>query len=277
MFTAKLFEGIVYDPSEDTYAISFDSDGENDLVKLNEPDIHETSLLGNPYWFGYTFYDKSSKSRTRFIKWLKGLCNSKPTEGFYREFIARPMNLLDRKIGLRNIDLFMYPTSGRSNLVQKMIDVCGFMTQRDMKRVSVDVVKRMPDEVTFDWERFYTDYDVDAHAKEQIMDYVNSVLLPKIRSSEYFSLSEIVKPKYRKYISNYLTIESEDNKKFDAIKNAENILVVDDINTTGSTLYELLSIIKKFNENANIYIFTLIGNSGDMTLWIRLVRNMNPR
>lgn len=38
-----------------------------------------------------------------------------------------------------------------------------------------------------------------------------------------------------------------------------NILVVDDINTTGSTLNEILRKIGQINKNCNIYIFTLIG------------------
>ena len=37
------------------------------------------------------------------------------------------------------------------------------------------------------------------------------------------------------------------------------ILIVDDINTSGSTLTEILRIIKAINNQCEIYIFTLIG------------------
>ena len=40
----------------------------------------------------------------------------------------------------------------------------------------------------------------------------------------------------------------------------QNILVVDDINTSGSTLDEILRVLNRVNRNANIFVFTLIGN-----------------
>ena len=37
------------------------------------------------------------------------------------------------------------------------------------------------------------------------------------------------------------------------------VLVVDDINATGSTLYEILRILDKVNLSLDVYVFTLIG------------------
>ena len=50
----------------------------------------------------------------------------------------------------------------------------------------------------------------------------------------------------------------EDVAKFSEFQGS-NILVVDDINTTGSTLHEILRILGKVNSGANIYVYTLIG------------------
>lgn len=43
--------------------------------------------------------------------------------------------------------------------------------------------------------------------------------------------------------------------------NAKNILIIDDINTSGSTLREVLRILNEINSNCNIYIYTLIGKN----------------
>ena len=57
---------------------------------------------------------------------------------------------------------------------------------------------------------------------------------------------------------NYLKPETNIAKE---TLDAKNILIVDDINTSGSTLRELLRIINEINSNCNIYIYTLIGKN----------------
>jgi len=47
-------------------------------------------------------------------------------------------------------------------------------------------------------------------------------------------------------------------EKFSKLQGS-NILVVDDINTTGSTLHEILRKLGKINNDSNIYVYTLIG------------------
>lgn len=41
--------------------------------------------------------------------------------------------------------------------------------------------------------------------------------------------------------------------------NSGNILIVDDVNTSGSTLREIIRIIREINKDCNIFIYTLIG------------------
>lgn len=53
--------------------------------------------------------------------------------------------------------------------------------------------------------------------------------------------------------------DQEQADRFARLQGA-NILVVDDINTTGSTLNEILRKLVKINQNSNIYVYTLIGN-----------------
>jgi hypoxanthine phosphoribosyltransferase len=83
--------------------------------------------------------------------------------------------------------------------------------------------------------------------------------MPKIHNLTYFSIADNVKPKYRQYIQNYLTIKDISSAKI--LKSIQNgkILIVDDINTSGSTLTEILRIVHNINNNCEIFIFTLIG------------------
>ena len=198
MIIKKLTEGISYDEVTNSYNISFQNDSKSDIINLMAPEIYEAEFLGNVYYFGYKFKDSvPSKIRSDFIHWLKGLKETKPTDYQYREIIAKPLRVLDKLIGLKNFSLFVYPVSNRSALVQKIIETCGMMMQRDLRGISAEMVKNLP------------------------------------------------------IINN--------NHEKDLLIQSDKILLVDDINTIGATLSEIIRIIRKINVEAEIYVFTLLG------------------
>lgn len=198
MIVKKLTEGISYDEVTNSYNISFQNDSQSDIINLMAPEIYEAEFLGNVYYFGYKFKDSvPSKIRSDFIHWLKGLKETKPTDYQYREIIAKPLRVLDKLIGLKNFSLFVYPVSNRSTLVQKIIETCGMMMQRDLRGISAEIVKNLP------------------------------------------------------IINN--------NHEKDLLIQSDKILLVDDVNTTGATLSEIIRIIRNINVEAEIYVFTLLG------------------
>ena len=198
MIVKKLTEGISYDEVNNSYNISFQNDSKSDIINLMAPEIYEAEFLGNVYYFGYKFKDSvPSKIRSDFIHWLKGLKETKPTDYQYREIIAKPLRVLDKLIGLKNFSLFVYPVSNRSTLVQKIIETCGMMMQRDLRGISAEMVKNLP------------------------------------------------------IINN--------NHEKDLLIQSDKILLVDDVNTTGAALSEIIRIIRNINVEAEIYVFTLLG------------------
>lgn len=128
----------------------------------------------------------------------------------------------------------------------------------DASKYSFELVKKVPTDIQFDFQSFEAVYGDNPNYK-QMLDHVNEDILPKIKRLDYFSLAKNIKPKYRPFISNYLDFPNiEELQRFEALK-AEKILIVDDINTSGSTLNEILRIINRINTDSEIYIYTLIG------------------
>lgn len=245
------------------YEFDYENDNLYDIVSLKFYSIKSSTFRGNVYWFGYEFNsDISSKERTKFIHALKGLSNNNISYNDLQTFIEKPVVELNKVHKLSSFDFFVYPVSGRSPLVSYMIQEVGNWVQRDISDVSFGMIKNIPSEIKFDWIRFKRDYDSDDKSKPnqfmQMSSYVNSVLLPSIESGSYFSLANSVKAKYRPYITNFLIMKNSDMIKLYESRNAS-VLVVDDINTTGSTLYEILRILDKVNSSLDVYVFTLIG------------------
>ena len=255
----KLIEG-VRKTSNGNFQFDYSLNLPTDIIDVTSKQLYKDTFLNNIYWFGYEFKETtSSKDRTSFIHYIKGLTEPKISEEELRKFIQYPLKELNNYINQYQIDCFLYPKSNRSNLVQTMIEEIGKATSRDMKRCSFELIKELPSNILFDWQMFEDDHVGNEQSYKDIKNYVENILLPKVHSLEYFSLAKNVKPKYRKYIQNYLKFDTEEHKKAFENLNGENILVVDDINTSGSTLQEILRIIGSINISCNIFIYTLIG------------------
>ena len=240
------------------FKFDFENDSANDIIKLAAYKLNCTRFKNNVYWFGYKFEENASSSqRTDFINYIKGISGS-ISEQDLRRFIELPLFSLEGKFNTYNIDCFVYPISQRSQLVSKMIGIIGECTQHDISRCSFELVKNAPTEIDFDWEMFESLY-ADTQGYKQMLEHINHEILPKIKQLDYFSLAKTVKPKYRPFITNYIGFpDIETLEKFKKLKGS-NILIVDDINTSGSTLNEILRILNKVNQNCNIFIYTLIG------------------
>lgn len=245
-------EGVVYNDSVDN---------PDDLINLLSPDIYKSEFGGNIYYFGYTFNSNASrKDRSIIIKWLKNIGDSGIDEVTLRKFIDKPLRYFDIECDLSSFSALISPKSGRSFITKVIVNELYKFTQHDLERCSFELIKSLPKDVEFDWSAFDYDYDGEIGDSQyrQIHDYIESKLMPKINNLEYFSIADSVKPKYRQYIKNYLNIEDKAKSVIKSIRGGK-ILIVDDINTSGATLTEILRIVRAINSKCEIYIFTLIG------------------
>ena len=232
----------------------------SDIIHIQPPQLYKSIEGNNVYWFGYMFNDDvSSKDRTSFINYLKGIGDDKISASDLKHLIELPLDELNNNINLYHIDCFVYPLSNRSELVSTMVKTINRWTSREMDRLSFELVKSAPKDIGFDWKSFSSDYERDPLRYKQMSKYIEDKLLPKIHQLDYFSLAHNVKPKYRPYIQNFLKMSESDIEILSRLQ-GDNILVVDDINTSGSTIQEIIRIISSVNSNCNIYIYTLIGN-----------------
>lgn len=242
------------------YVFDYTLNLDTDIIDISKPQLYySSSPTQKVYWFGYCFKSNvSSKERSKFIHYIKGLSDEKPSEMELNQFIELPLAQLDKIQNISSFDCFVYPLSGRSKLVSKIVQVAGTFMQRDIKRCSFELVKSAPTDLGFDWDMFESDYGDDLNRYNQMKSYVETELMPKLKSLDYFSLAQNVKPKYRKYITNFLSFSNADIEKLQKLQGSK-ILIIDDINTSGSTLIEILRILQKINTTCEIYVYTLIG------------------
>lgn len=248
-----LHEGVR--PHENKFIFDYEQDKYEDLIYLKDPDFYDDKIFNNVYWFGYKFTDECSRlDRSRFINYIKGLLDDKPSEKELTRFIDRPLIKLHERENITSIDCIIHPLSERSSLVNKITSEIYNFTSRSSEKTTIQLVKSLPQGISFDWKTFN---DENPYDKQQQI-FINS-MMDSIHQLDYFSIAKNVKPKYRKYIQNFLKFKTpQEEDLFKSIQKGK-ILIVDDINTSGSTLYEIIRILNQLNNSCKIYIFTLIG------------------
>lgn len=244
----------------DSFSFDFNSSNLDDILLVSEAGVYKSSINDKVYWFGYKFNDNiDSKLRTKFINWVKGLVpEGRPKSSELYQFIDKPISKLDKMKPIVEFDAFVFPKSNRSELVNRIISVLFNYANRESAKVSFELIKNLPNNVSFDFNLFKAEAKNDYQIK-QVFDYVNDVLLPKIHSLDYFSIAQNVRPKYRKFIKDFLKFRDDESRHAFASLQASNVLIVDDINTSGSTLNEIIRIIREVNPKIDIYVFTLLG------------------
>ena len=259
----KVNEGISFNGK--TFDVRFFNSSDEDIIDIVIPFVHESTFDNNVYYFGYKFNkDVPSKIRSKFIHWIKGLDDTMPDADTIENLVTFPLVELNKEVNLSTFSCTLYPRSNRSDLT-RLIQRSAVNVLPRMNIHSFELIKELPKNIEFDWHQFDFDYDgeIGDHRYQQIRDYIDNNLMPRIHALDYFSIAKEVKPRYRPYIKNYLLFENEAKQEAFKALNGGNILILDDINTSGSTLREILKIVRVLVPDSNIYIFTLIGNKDE--------------
>ena len=133
------------------------------------------------------------------------------------------------------------------------------------------LVKALPSNISFDMKAYEMQYLDDIlengmpryseAAKEQAKNSINA-MLELIHQKDYFTIAkDVKKSKLRPYIMNFLRFESEEERELCSMIRQQNVLVIDDVTTSGSTLNEVLRTLRILNEDNEITIFSLIGRN----------------
>ena len=78
--------------------------------------------------------------------------------------------------------------------------------------------------------------------------------------SHYFTIAkDVKKSRFRPYMMNFLKFANEKDKQLCATIRQQNVLVIDDVTTSGSTINEILRTLRILNEDNEITVFSLIG------------------
>lgn len=257
--------GVRFDQEKQCFVFDFEHDGISDIIKLTGSG-YEVTAFSRCFYYGYEFEEDIDGSvRSAFIKHVKFSENLKDNPEI-TQFIRKAIDDLSKKINLYDYDLVVMPeSSSKVNLY--MLRYIYRFAQPMLRQM--ELVKSLPENISFDmdgYENAYLNAKLEngrprytEQQKAQVKDSINE-MMDLIHKKEYFTIAKDVKKnRMRPFITDFLKFANEkDQQLCEKIKN-QNVLVIDDIATSGSTLNEVLRALRVLNEDNNITIFSLIG------------------
>lgn len=257
--------GITYDEQTKGFAFDFEHDGKEDIINL-VVNGYQIEAFGKCFYYGYEFTDQVNKQlRGAFIKYLK-FTPSLREDIALTQFIKKAVDDLNKKINLYDYDLVVMPQSS-SKVNEYMLRYIYRFAQPMLREI--DLIKSLPSNISFDMDAYEKQYLNDIlengrpryteKQKEEVKETI-SRMMDLIHTKDYFTIAkDVKKSRFRPYIMNFLKFASITDKQLCQQIRQQNILIVDDVTTSGSTLNEILRTLRILNEDNSITIFSLIG------------------
>lgn len=262
-----LIEGIKYNNSSNSFEIDFNNNNSIDIIKINEIPIHQTKLGKHTYFYGYKIEDKiPSEIKNKFVNCIKNIDTKQVNEKDFYTLVNNAVSNLDENIDLFNFSVIVYPESRSKLNVFLSNEISRRINNPEL--VSIELLKNLKDNITFDTNRFKTNVIelknengkfLRDSTTRKVLGAIPDKIIKKIKNNDYFSISSITK--YRDYINNFLIFKTiEDENLFKTLINKD-VLIIDDVSTSGSTLDECIKVIRSVNQTNHIVVFSLIGNN----------------
>lgn len=259
-----LSEGVRYDSESNSFTFDFNHDSELDFIRLEQVG-HHIEQFGRCYYYGYEFSDDiDSKIRSKFINLIK-FPESFEDARDIQLFITKAVGYLDSQISLPKYNVVIYPQS-LSELNRVMLSYLSRITTT--KYIEIELIKELPHNIEFDYDRFTFEVlnskvnNKPRYTEKQKQDVIEKIgqMMEDVHNSDYFSIARNIKKyKFRQYIKNYYKFKDKRSEELYKTITQTNVILLDDIVTSGTTIYHLLNTLRSLNDSNNIVVFSLIG------------------
>jgi hypothetical protein len=257
--------GVTYDFENHCFVFDFEHDGVDDVFQLTGKG-YQIEAFGHCFYYGYEFSEQVDKSvRSVFINYLKfsGDLQQHPD---LTQFIKKAVDDLSHQIDLYDYNLVVMPESS-SKVNQYMLRYIYRFAQPSLHKM--ELIKALPSSISFDMDSYKKQYLDDVlengrpryteAQKEEVRQSINQ-MLDLIHKKDYFTIAkDVKKSRMRPYMMHFLKFANMEDEELCSRLRKQNVLVIDDVATSGSTMGEVLRTLRILNEDNKITIFSLLG------------------
>ena len=231
----------------DVFKMDFSGDHEGDLMSLKFSSRKKKKMInGETECENYYAYSLDNENGKDFLKSLKYL-DDKIKEEDTRLFVNKAVMGFDKEFKAATYDTIVYPKSSSlvlRELSEQLSDKAGNAVLLPDSFVKLDRA-----DIKFDYAKI--EKLPDATKKEVLR------AIDKIKEGEGDFRLKVVFSRYRKFITEFLSFNSENDRKVYNSIVGKNVILVDDYRTSGTTIKEMKNLLLKLNPK-KITVFVLI-------------------
>ncbi len=228
-----------------------------DIVLYNQNTSGITVIDGVPIVYGYQYNPKCELPRLQqFREQLKHPQNVNHLDEFVETGILR----MSEQVSLDNFKVIIRVKPTRTPSV---LDTMWLYLDyhSNSKFISLQLIKDTYDNVTFDYDRAVAalrrrNYDDDDIAI--IINRIKSVFDEHKGSLELFEMKRFLPASIRKYFTNFLKFSTEEESQAYRALQGVNVLIYDDLLTSGATLLEAKRYLTAINPSNTLTCYVLI-------------------
>ena len=236
-----LFEGVTMNDSGD-FVFDFDKDSNEDIIKIASIKTKESRFEGLPRFWGYSVRNVDGKDA--FLKYMK---DNLYVDDNVEELVDRCVDRFFVDCDIKDFDyIIKLPSSSKLNDV-----ICSTLSSYSGAKI-VCSNKIDAHSVEVDRDLVYSSCKYDEQGCEKLYKFICSCVSRAIVGDKFYI--KCVPARYRKFIKSIIRL---DNIR---ISKDSNVLIVDDVMTSGTTIRMMINELRNNGFVGTITIFNMINN-----------------
>jgi phosphoribosylpyrophosphate synthetase len=251
VFIVDLLEGVRVE--DDNYIFDFKEDKKDDILKLkfNKDYVVKRVSKGVVSYFTYKLNKKINKgNRYDLLLHIKNQLGEKEFNSLLNKSVIGLYNNPYLNVG--STDIILIPElAGKIN-----ISLAQKIKAKIPYAIVVDdaIVKSFPNDIRIDYDKVK-----DKKLSDKLISSLEKMVERAIDNGGGTFKMKYVPPQFRDFVIDFLTINNQSHKELINRATNGNIIVVDDIRTSGATLKEAYRLLEKNFNPKSIILFSLIG------------------
>lgn len=249
----------------DNIYFNYDKDTDRDVLKLNEDVSHVQVRNGIQYYFAYKYTNRATADDKHiFRNYIKGINGSgKDYESTVRKFVHLGVRRLASMKPLSSfggvVCIESYHPSRKFSLMNLMYTELQGYSEDPF--IDFKLIKKLCKEVKVDDEklkRLLRRQNYEEWQIKSLIDNLHENLDNPENENKMFEIKKIVPPILRKGLCDFVKFEDPKQKEIYQKLQGVDILIYDDVITTGTTIKEIIRYLRSINNKNTLSVFVLV-------------------